>query len=75
MRKTICPVCNANIKVESLYLFRQFHCPECDVLLEVVEENPLKLEEVFEEGEGKKDDEDDDEDDDEEGDLYEQSLN
>ena len=61
MSKTICPVCNANIKVESPYLFSQVRCPECNALLEVVEENPLKLEEVFEEREGKEDDGDDDE--------------
>jgi len=64
MSKSICPVCNANIKVESSYLFKQFRCPECNALLEVVEEKPLELEEVFEEAEGKEDDKDDDDDDD-----------
>jgi len=65
MRKTICPVCNANIKVESPYLFSQVRCPECNALLEVVEENPLELEEVFEEEDRKEDDGDDEEQEDE----------
>ena len=75
MSKTICPVCNADIKVKSIYLFNQVRCPECNALLEVVEENPLKLEEVFEEGEGKEDDGDDDEDDEDEEDWYVQPPN
>ena len=74
MSKTICPVCNEGITVKSVYLFSQVRCPKCNALLEVVEENPLELEEVFEEEEGKKDDGDDedDEDDEDEGDWYEQ---
>lgn len=72
MNKTICPVCDADIKVKSIYLFNQVRCPECNALLEVVEENPLKLEEVFEEGEGKEDYGDDDEDDEDEEYWYEQ---
>jgi lysine biosynthesis protein LysW len=77
MNKTICPVCNKNIKVESIYLFKQVRCPECKALLEVVEEDPLKLEEVFAEEEGKEDDGDDkdDEDDEDEEDWYVQPPN
>ena len=74
MSKTICPVCDANITVKSIYLFSQLRCPECNALLEVVEEKPLKLEEFFEEGEGTEDDEDD-KDDEDEGDWYVQPPN
>jgi len=78
MSKTICPVCNKNITVKSIYLFNQVRCPECNALLEVVEEKPLKLEEAFEEEEGKEDDGDDgddDEDNEDEGDWYVQPPN
>lgn len=78
MSKTICPVCDADIKVKSIYLFSQVRCPACNALLEVVEEKPLKLEEVFEEEEGKEDDDGDDDDDEEqevEGDWYVQPPN
>jgi lysine biosynthesis protein LysW len=76
MSKTICPVCNKNITVESAYLFNQVRCPKCSALLEVVEEDPLKLEEVSEEEEGKEDDGDDDDEEQEvEGDWYVQPPN
>lgn len=51
MTKGICPVCDAEMRLieAEAVLYHQVRCPECGTLLEVVEENPLELEEIFEE--------------------------
>ena len=53
MPKAFCPACDADIEIEQedASLFNQVRCPKCDALLEVIEESPLELEEVSEEGE------------------------
>lgn len=53
MPKAFCPACDADIEIEQedASLFNQVRCPECDALLKVIEESPLELEEVSEEGE------------------------
>ena len=50
MPKAICPVCEADVRVSQAdaVLYSQVRCPECGAVLEVVEENPRELEEVFE---------------------------
>jgi len=51
MAKGICPVCDAEMRLAETeaVLYHQVRCPECGALLEIVEENPLELEEIFEE--------------------------
>ena len=49
MPKAICPVCDASTEIEGVHLFKHVRCPECDALLEIIEENPLELAEVSEE--------------------------
>jgi len=51
MPKATCPACDARIHLseDEAVLFEQVECPECGTLLEVVEENPVKLAEAFEE--------------------------
>jgi len=66
--KIVCPVCDATFDVdkEELSLFNRLRCEECEALLEVIEEDPVRLEWIEEE-----DDFDDDEDlDDDEDDDY-----
>ncbi|MCS7240388.1 MAG: lysine biosynthesis protein LysW [Candidatus Bipolaricaulota bacterium] len=49
MPRTTCPVCAAELhlsKAEAVF-GRRITCPECGSMLEVVEEEPLELEEVF----------------------------
>jgi len=48
MPKAICPICDANIRVdpEEAYLYNRVRCSHCDALLEIVEEDPLELEEI-----------------------------
>ena len=50
MAKGICPVCDAALRLTETEaaIYQQVRCSECGTLLEVVEENPLELEEVFE---------------------------
>lgn len=53
MPRTTCPVCDAELhlsKAEAVF-GRRITCPECGSMLEVVEEDPLELEEVFDFGE------------------------
>jgi lysine biosynthesis protein LysW len=52
MPKGICPVCDGDVRLsqEDAVLYNQVHCSKCGALLEVVEESPLELEEVFEGG-------------------------
>ncbi|MCR4392306.1 MAG: lysine biosynthesis protein LysW [Candidatus Acetothermia bacterium] len=43
-----CPVCDADIrlgKADAVY-GKRITCPECGAILEVIEEDPLELEEV-----------------------------
>ena len=49
MAKAICPVCDTSTEIEGVYLLKHVRCPECDTLLEIIEENPLELAEVSEE--------------------------
>jgi len=51
MPKAICPVCDASTEIEGVYLFKHVRCPNCDALLEIIEEIPLELAEVSEEEE------------------------
>ena len=46
--RVICPACRKGIKItlDEVNFYGQLICPKCDALLEVVEEDPLKVEEV-----------------------------
>lgn len=46
-----CPECGERFEVESnvLFLLNRFYCSVCDVMLEVIEEEPLVLDVVDEE--------------------------
>jgi lysine biosynthesis protein LysW len=70
MSKIVCPVCDAAFDVDKdeLSLFNRLRCEECEALLEVVEEDPLRLEWIEEE-EDFDDDEDLDDEDDEDDDY------
>jgi lysine biosynthesis protein LysW len=49
MPRANCPVCEAELrlsKAEAVF-GRRITCPECGAVLEVVEEDPLELEEVL----------------------------
>jgi len=49
MPRANCPVCGAELrlsKTEAVF-GRRITCPECGAVLEVVEEDPLELEEVL----------------------------
>lgn len=56
MPRAMCPVCEAWIRViaDDAYYGSRITCPECGALLEVVDEEPLTLEEAVE-TEGDKD--------------------
>jgi len=45
MPKVTCPLCEGVFEVEDddLFTYGNFYCEECGVLLEVIEEEPLKL--------------------------------
>ncbi|MGC9529322.1 MAG: lysine biosynthesis protein LysW [Candidatus Bipolaricaulaceae bacterium] len=49
MPKANCPVCDADVRVykEEATFGTRLTCPECGAFLEVVEEDPLELEEVL----------------------------
>lgn len=49
MPKAACPVCKKNVTVqeEDATLYESVTCPHCDALLEVVDEDPLMLDEVI----------------------------
>lgn len=51
MPKASCPVCDAEIDLTKgeAHIGNRVTCPDCGALLEVIEENPLELEEVYEE--------------------------
>lgn len=63
MRKIVCPECGETVMLspEELALYSQFECGECGTILEVVGEEPLKVEVVG--GDLTSDDDDDDDDD------------
>jgi uncharacterized protein YbaR (Trm112 family) len=71
MSKIICPVCDAAFDVDKdeLSLFHRLRCEECDALLEVIDENPVRLEWIEEE-EDLEEDEDEDLDEEEEEDDF-----
>lgn len=50
LREAICPACGATIylPMEDIYIGNVIHCPECGARLEIVHEDPLDLEELFE---------------------------
>ncbi|MBC7221372.1 lysine biosynthesis protein LysW [Candidatus Bipolaricaulota bacterium] len=50
MPRATCPVCDAELRLSQAEVVfgRRLTCPECGAVLEVVEEDPLELEEVFE---------------------------
>jgi lysine biosynthesis protein LysW len=54
MPRAVCPVCDADVRLkeDEAVLYHQVRCPECGSLLEVIEESPLELEEIFESTEG-----------------------
>jgi lysine biosynthesis protein LysW len=65
--KILCPVCDAALDLDKdeVSLFNRLRCEECEALLEVVDEDPVRLEWVEEEDEFEDDEElDADEDDD-----------
>jgi lysine biosynthesis protein LysW len=63
--KMLCPVCDAALDLDKdeLSLFNRLRCEECEALLEVVDEDPIRLEWI---------EEDDDFEDDEELDAEEE---
>jgi lysine biosynthesis protein LysW len=63
--KTTCPVCDAALDLDKdeLSLFNRLRCEECEALLEVVDEDPIRLEWI---------EEDDDFEDEEEPDVDEE---
>lgn len=64
MRRILCPACSAAFTVDEdeLSLFNRFQCDTCHAWLEVIEEDPLKLELIDEEYDELEGDDDDDED-------------
>ncbi len=56
-----CTECNSKIRFDVRPVFGEFvYCPECDTVLEVINENPLKLTWAYEEGNDGLDIDDDD---------------
>ena len=49
MPKAVCPVCGKNVTVneEDAVLYERVNCPHCDALLEVIDEDPMILDEIF----------------------------
>lgn len=49
MPRATCPVCDAELRLSQAEAVfgRRITCPGCGAVLEVVEEDPLELEEVF----------------------------
>jgi lysine biosynthesis protein LysW len=69
--KIACPVCDATLDLDKdeLSLWNRLRCEECEALLEVVDEDPIRLEWI-EEDDDFEDDEDLDTDEDDEDDDY-----
>jgi lysine biosynthesis protein LysW len=57
--KIVCPVCDAALDLDKdeLGLFNRLRCEECEALLEVVEEDPIRLEWIEEEDDFEEDEE------------------
>jgi lysine biosynthesis protein LysW len=49
MPKSVCPVCGKSISLQSdeAVLYERIYCPHCDSLLEVIDEDPLMLDEAI----------------------------
>jgi len=49
MPKAACPVCGKNVTVdeEDAVLYERVTCPHCDTLLEIIDEDPMMLDEIF----------------------------
>ena len=65
MTTIVCPACDNSIEVDedALTLNNRFRCEQCEALLEVANEDPLKIDWVVEEADEDEDDDDDDDDD------------
>jgi len=48
MAKVVCPACGKGftLAAEEVVLYEQVSCPNCDALLEVIDEDPILLEEA-----------------------------
>jgi lysine biosynthesis protein LysW len=48
MPSATCPVCGKGFRIDEdqAYLYEQVTCPACDATLEVIDENPIVLEEI-----------------------------
>jgi lysine biosynthesis protein LysW len=51
MPKAACPLCGKSVTVreDDAVLYEHVTCPHCDALLEVIDEEPLMLDEVMDE--------------------------
>jgi len=69
--KIVCPVCDATLDLDKdeLGLFNRLRCEECEALLEVVDEDPIRLEWI-EEDDDFEDDEEFDADEEEDDDYF-----
>jgi lysine biosynthesis protein LysW len=69
--KIVCPVCDAALDLDKdeLSLFNRLRCEECEALLEVVDEDPIRLEWI-EEDDDFEDDEELDADEEEDDDYF-----
>jgi lysine biosynthesis protein LysW len=69
--KIVCPVCDAALDLDKdeLGLFNRLRCEECEALLEVVEEDPIRLEWIEEEDDSEEDEELDSEEEEEDDDY------
>ena len=49
MPSTACPVCGKNVRIdeEQVYLYERIECPHCGADLEIIDENPITLDEVM----------------------------
>jgi lysine biosynthesis protein LysW len=69
--KIVCPVCDAALDLDKdeLSLFNRLRCEECEALLEVVDEDPIRLEWIEEDDDFEDDEELDAEEEDEDDDY------
>jgi lysine biosynthesis protein LysW len=70
--KILCPVCDAGLDLDKdeLGLFNRLRCEECEALLEVVDEDPIRLEWIEEDDDFEDDEELDAEEEDEDDDYF-----
>ncbi len=70
--KLLCPVCDAALDLDKdeLSLFNRLRCEECEALLEVVDEDPVRLEWVEEEDDFEDEDDVDADEEDEDDDYF-----